>query len=972
MHCPVCHKENPPGATHCEFCRIPLPDPSSQFQPTVPISGVSVGDQSFAVGGLIAGRYLVERELGRGGMGVVYLVKDQQLRGKEVAIKLISMELTLSPQAKDRFVQEVLAAQELQHPNIIRVFHLDEVGGQSFFTMEYVPGRSLRDIVEERKREGRTFTLKESEAVLMPVLKALNHAHTQTPPVIHRDIKPDNIVVTGDLSAPQVKVLDFGLAKMLSPSQLTTTAMTMGTAYYMAPEQVQGAKDIDQRADLFSVGVVLYETLTGRIPSGRFKLPTELNRELPAAVDDIIDTALQQEPADRYASAREMGSALESAVRSADEEAKRKEREAAEAELRRQREAEEEVKRQAEAEARRVAQEEARRKAEEEALQKVEEAKVKAAEEARQRAENEARMKAEAEARRLAEEEAKRKAEEEARLKTEAEALRREEVEAKRKASDEARRRQLEAERLEEEEFARRKAEEESRRRKMFLAAAGVVFAVLAFFVWKGLDKPSNPPQVAAPQSTSPAASPKTATQTKAPAAKQYSLTIRTDPADAEVDFLNKYMTYRPGIKLDPGTYAMRVTRKGYQPGKYDALIADRDLVADVRLEKDTSVSPASPPSEYSLTIRTDPADATVTFTDSDVQYRPGMKLASGTYEVEVSKDGYSSKRQQVRITDHDAITDVRLTPQYALTIRLTPADAQVKILNIKPRYQDGIKVEPGQYKIEVSKAGYKTFVGAVDVVDRNVVATVELEKESQASQIPVALPRSTPSNGGIWRDDVTGMEFVRVPSGCFQMGSNDGDTDERPVHEVCVDGFWLGRYEVTQGEWQKIMRTNPSYFNAGRMPVTQVSWNDVQEFIRNLNTKGIGRFRLPTEAEWEYAARSGGENETYAGGNNINRVAWYFGNSGGRTHPVGTKAPNGLGLYDMSGNVWEWCQDVYDSFSYSKHSLNNPIISDGSNHVLRGGSWSDPHEGVRSFIRNNYPSTYRVDVLGFRLLRTN
>jgi len=608
VHCPACHKENPPGATHCEFCRTPLPEPSSQFQPTVPISGVSVGDARFEPGSLIAGRYLVERELGRGGMGVVYLVKDQQLRGKEVAIKLISMELTLSPQAKDRFVQEVLAAQELQHPNIIRVFHLDEVGGQSFFTMEYVPGRSLRDIVEERKREGRTFTLKESEAVLMPVLKALNHAHTQTPPVIHRDIKPDNIVVTGDLSAPQVKVLDFGLAKMLSPSQLTTTAMTMGTAYYMAPEQVQGAKDIDQRADLFSVGVVMYETLTGRIPSGRFKLPTELNGELPAAVDDIVDTALQQEPADRYASAREMGSALESAVRSADEEAKRKEREAAEAEMRRQREAEEAVKRQAEAEARRIAQEEARCKAEEEA-----------------------RLKVEAEARCL------------------------EDEGARRKAADEAWRRQLEAERLEDEEFARRKAETESRRRKMFFAAVGVVLTIFVFLLWKGFYNPSNLPKSAAPQVTVPPVPPQVTTDIHA-----------TSPA----------------------------------------------------------------PNKYALKIRTEPADARVEFVNSSMTYRSGMEIAPGTYEIEISKDGYSPKRQQVRVTDRNAVSDVRLTPLYALTIRPTPSDAQVKILNIKPRYQDGIKVEPGQYKIEVAKSGYIKHFEIIDVLNEDVVKVIELEKD--------------------------------------------------------------------------------------------------------------------------------------------------------------------------------------------------------------------------------------------------
>jgi formylglycine-generating enzyme required for sulfatase activity len=127
------------------------------------------------------------------------------------------------------------------------------------------------------------------------------------------------------------------------------------------------------------------------------------------------------------------------------------------------------------------------------------------------------------------------------------------------------------------------------------------------------------------------------------------------------------------------------------------------------------------------------------------------------------------------------------------------------------------------------------------------------------------------------------------------------------------VDGFWIGKYEVTQIEWQRVMGNNLSDFKGDRNPVEEVSWNDAQEFIKRLNAKGNGMFRLPTEAEWEYAARSGGKDEKYAGGDGVERVAWYRSNSRGKTHPVGTKAPNCLGLYDMSGNVWEWCQDWYN-----------------------------------------------------------
>lgn len=221
------------------------------------------------------------------------------------------------------------------------------------------------------------------------------------------------------------------------------------------------------------------------------------------------------------------------------------------------------------------------------------------------------------------------------------------------------------------------------------------------------------------------------------------------------------------------------------------------------------------------------------------------------------------------------------------------------------------------------------------------------------------------------WFEPVTGMEFVFVPGGCFQMGSNFGESNEKPVHEVCVDGFWMGKYEVTQAEWQRVMGSNPSRFKGDRNPVEQVSWNDAQEFIKRLNAKGNGTFRLPTEAEWEYAARSGGKDEKYAGGNDVDRVAWNISNSGGRTHPVGTKAPNGLDLYDMSGNVWEWCQDWYNKNAYSQHFRQNPIYSGGgADRVGRGGSWLNGAGFVRAASRfGDYPGVRNYS-LGFRLIR--
>ncbi|MGA1863410.1 formylglycine-generating enzyme family protein [Deferribacter thermophilus] len=228
--------------------------------------------------------------------------------------------------------------------------------------------------------------------------------------------------------------------------------------------------------------------------------------------------------------------------------------------------------------------------------------------------------------------------------------------------------------------------------------------------------------------------------------------------------------------------------------------------------------------------------------------------------------------------------------------------------------------------------------------------------------------------NGKECKDPITGMEFVYVPGGCFQMGDTfgDGESDEEPVHEVCVDGFYMGKYEVTQGQWEKVMGNNPSYFKScgDDCPVERVSWNDVQNFINKLKRQTGKNYRLPTEAEWEYACRSGGKKEKYCGGDNIDAVAWYYDNSGGKTHPVGQKQPNGLGIYDMSGNVYEWVQDWYDSSYYRSSPKNNPTgPSSGSSRVKRGGSWLNLPRLVRASYRNYGTPGSRDNYIGFRLV---
>jgi formylglycine-generating enzyme required for sulfatase activity len=233
--------------------------------------------------------------------------------------------------------------------------------------------------------------------------------------------------------------------------------------------------------------------------------------------------------------------------------------------------------------------------------------------------------------------------------------------------------------------------------------------------------------------------------------------------------------------------------------------------------------------------------------------------------------------------------------------------------------------------------------------------------------------------------DPTAGIELVHVRGGCFQMGDvfAEGEPEEAPVHEVCVGDFEIGRYEVTQGEWKALMGSNPSRDPAchdDRCPVESVSYDEVQEFIRRLNARtGGARWRLPTEAEWEYAARSGGQRERYSGGDGVDRVAWYAENSGRRNHPVGGKAPNGLGLHDMSGNVWEWTGDWYADDYYSRSPRDNPTGPErpsraNVDRVIRGGCKTGEADNTRTSRRSygyKRSSSDRSDKIGFRVVRT-
>ena len=251
------------------------------------------------------------------------------------------------------------------------------------------------------------------------------------------------------------------------------------------------------------------------------------------------------------------------------------------------------------------------------------------------------------------------------------------------------------------------------------------------------------------------------------------------------------------------------------------------------------------------------------------------------------------------------------------------------------------------------------------------------LQKQIQQPQISLnAHQQATTAERTFTVKGVT-FKMIYVEGGSFMMGAPDYDNGalkhEKPAHRVSLDGYYIAETQVTQELWYEVMGDNPSCFKGyAQRPVDNVSWNACQEFIKKLNQHTGQKFSLPTEAQWEYAARGGKKSKgyKYAGGNDLSRVAYYRVNSNCKTHPVRQKLPNELGLYDMSGNVWEWCRDWFDGNYYAispQHNPEGPAL--GGNRVLRGGSYSNDWRGCRLSCRGGNPPAIRFWDRGLRLV---
>lgn len=299
--CTICKTDNPAGSTSCVKCGTVLarvaPADSDQGEGAPP-ERTATQALRLRKGQVIANRYTVLDILGRGGMGAIFKVRDNTL-GEEVALKLLLPEHVRDEMVRDRFYNEARIARQLSHNNIVRVHDIGVSGDTVYISMECLPGQSLRDVLDSLPA-GKRLPIKTVLHIFDELCAALEYAHRFT---VHRDIKPENVMITPDGT---VKLMDFGISKLMSHTGLTRASMVMGTPYYMAPEQLKSAAKVDQRADVYSVGVMLYEILTGNVPTGVPKPASQLTREVPPSLDPIVEKCVDPNPEKRYTSISEL------------------------------------------------------------------------------------------------------------------------------------------------------------------------------------------------------------------------------------------------------------------------------------------------------------------------------------------------------------------------------------------------------------------------------------------------------------------------------------------------------------------------------------------------------------------------------------------------------------------------------------------------------------------------------------------
>lgn len=797
--------------------------------------------------------YRVIRKINQGGMSTVYLAIQISV-GRVVALKVMSPTLNGDPAFSERFQREANIVGQLSHPNIVAIYDIGRHDNLNYIAMDYLPGGSVHD----RMMKG--VSAAETVRTIRDIAIALDHAHDKG--YVHRDIKPENILFRADHSAV---LTDFGVAKSVSGvSRATTVGQVVGTPHYMSPEQTRG-KPMDGRSDLYSLGVVFYEMLTGSVPFQGDEAVAIAIKHISAPVprlpkhyeayQKILDKMLAKDPDQRFQRGREVAEALDLLENPAN------------------------------------------------SLQGAHPTEVSTL------ALFKALIAATVNAIRW-------------RLRHTTQ-LRWSPAQGFYHSSPTQLLNALAVTDGDRSTLAMTRLQDVSevqvllsprQRRRLVLVLAGVIMAAATagYIVYEGLIPSHNEILDT------------TATGTSASSASSEISGL----ADANI-----------GSKIN---------------GKGDNGQSNSDLA--VAAGSPTPDEPAQAASTSSVMAQATSPDA---------------------FSIPLSQTPGEGDTTNSAVPLMLATLDPPETePTYALTVEANPPEAQVRILNIGPRYTHGIELKPGRYHIEVSHPGYITHTTWVTMTDMPLLTSISLQKTP-------ALPRSFSSD---LPDGKSGPAMVTIDPGRFTMGSTHANASG-PVHTVVIaQRFAISQHEITFEDYDLFAKATDralpgdNRWGRGNRPVINVSWEDALAYTRWLSAATGRTYRLPSESEWEYVARAGSKSRHWWGENPADAVgkancrrgcnSRYSGLFGSKTAPVGSYAANDFSIYDTAGNVSEWVQDCYvDTYSLKPKNGRPFEVIGCPTRVVRGGSAKSNLEQITLDARDHYPADVFDAHIGFRVV---
>ncbi len=841
--CPYCQNEINLYALKCQFCGEWQKDEQAQSR---------TGDTLMQVRTSLSGKYEVLEEVGRGGMAVVYKARQLSLN-RMVALKVVHQNLVHDKEFLSRFHREAQLSASLDHPNIVTIYDTGNEGMVHYVAMEYLQGDTLQHII---KRKG-NLAIQETMDYLVPISDALDYAHKRD--IIHRDIKSSNIFIT---QSGRSVLMDFGIAHAASQTRLTMTSSILGTPEYMSPEQAEGIK-VDHRTDVYSLGVVLYEALTGHVPFkgdnplsiiGHVKQtapppPTRINKKIPAWLESLLLKTLEKKPQDRIQTA---GAFSESA--------------------------------------------------------------------------------------------------------------RNQETVSKKKGGNLI---------------------------GLKIMAALIILVMISTLFYYFAPQMQSQIKGLVRSATSVISFPnKNNLANKAQQAYNNDQWLKPEQENA-LYFANLL------LKEDPDNSRAREMKKSM----YEQYMAQGEQAFEERKLQTALTS-------YKNAFTVYPARKRARKEVASEYLKAGEKnlkaLKIGP-TVDHYRAGLSIASREPTLTQIESQLQKSLEQAQALSNHLTQAHQHYQkgaFDKAVRAYQKALQLERGKKQIQKLRSQALRINRYVNAGNRAMAANrcqeaiASFQKALNADPENQLLKRKLQKARNCFS---IGLEMVYVSGGSFQMGCRNEqagcDTDEKPAHRVRLKGFYIGKYEVTNSQYCHFLNERGNQEIAGspcidisdskihqqggkyiprkgydNYPVSGVTWHGARAFCRWLSQKSGKSYRLPTEAEWEYAARGGQQSKhyIYSGSNNAREVAWFDSDS---MHPAGKKKPNELGIYDMSGNLSEWCYDRYDNEYYGNSRDFNPRnASKGKARVLRGGNWAKDSQECRNANRTSLRPEYSYEIYGFRI----